>query len=100
MVEELLSTFQKGNFYFSTFREVCRTREQGSQIISRQSSADLMNAGLVGEGIDVDTTGENSPPVLYEEYVVEILRVPVMLACKGNFTFRRRHSGRELLVMW
>lgn len=92
--DELLSILQRASFCFSTFPEVLKNQKHCSEIISRRSNGDVMNAVFVQEFFEGKTVGRNIQPVLHQKDIVEILRKQVLLAGKEDVTFRSRHNGR------
>lgn len=51
-----------------------------------------MNAGLVPEDIEVETVRGSSPPVLYNQDIVEVLRKQVLLAYNDDVRFHSHEN--------
>lgn len=62
----------EARFDFSTFREVLKTRNYRSQIISKNKKGDLMNEGFMREFIEVKNLEGSGPEVLYKKDIMEM----------------------------
>lgn len=59
----------------------------------RRNNGNLINVGPTREFIEVETPEENNWPVMYKNYVVQILRMQVLLACNKHGMFRLHGSS-------